>query len=183
VRVLQKKQVALFIGRRKHTGSARQKPIALFIGRFQPFHKGHLAALRYISARASKVLLAIGSAQEKGTEKNPYSAKDRMAMVRAALIEAGLSRKCRIFLLPDVPEDEKWVAYVGARVPHYDVCCSNNARVLALMRAAGKKVCRVPLLLRRKYNATSVRERMRKGREWKSCVPKAVRRGLEGIWR
>jgi nicotinamide-nucleotide adenylyltransferase len=170
---------ALFIGRRKPTRSTRQKPIALFIGRFQPFHKGHLFALGYISARSSRVLVAIGSAQEKGTKANPYSAKERMAMARAALCGAKLSRKCRLYLIPDIPSDRAWVAHVGARVPDYDVCYSNNARVLSLMRAAGKKVRRVPMLLRRRYNATSVRERMREGKEWKSRVPENVLGELE----
>ena len=68
--------------------------VALFIGRFQPLHKGHLAALRHISKRAKKILVVIGSSQEKKTEKNPFSARERLAMMRAVVV----------FPVPRLPE-------------------------------------------------------------------------------
>ncbi|MCX6771783.1 MAG: nicotinamide-nucleotide adenylyltransferase [Candidatus Micrarchaeota archaeon] len=171
-------KAALFIGRRKPAGSARQKQTALFIGRFQPLHKGHLFALKYIAARFSRVIVVIGSAQEKRTEKNPFSAQERKRMMRAMLVKEKLSDRCRVFLLQDIPNDYEWVSYLDAHVPSYDVCFSNNALVLRLMRRSGKKVMRVPLLARRKYRGATVRERMRKGKEWKSRVPESVAKSL-----
>jgi len=153
---------------------------ALFIGRFQPLHNGHLFALRYIAKRSSRVYVAIGSAQEKGTEKNPFSARERREMLRAVLVKEKLSKKCKVFVLRDIPNDEKWVAYLDARVPRYDVCFSNNALVLKLMRAAGKEVKRVPLLARKKYRGELVRGRMRQGKEWGSRVPKPVSGKIKG---
>jgi nicotinamide-nucleotide adenylyltransferase len=153
-------------------------PVSLFIGRFQPLHKGHVFALRHIAARSARVLVVVGSAQEKNTRDNPYSAKQRELMLHAVLRKEGLARKCKIFLLRDIPDDEKWVAHVGRRVPHYDVCHSNNALVLRLMRAAGKKVARVPLLSRAKYRGEKIRRKMRAGKEWESRVPASVRKRI-----
>jgi len=150
-------------------------PAALFIGRFQPLHKGHLFALRHIAAKSSRIYVVIGSAQEKRTEKNPFSARERMSMMKAVLVKEKLANMCRVFLLQDIPNDYEWVSYLDAHVPKYDVCYSNNALVLKLMRRSGKKIARVPLFARKKYNATSVRERMRKGKEWESRVPTGVR--------
>jgi nicotinamide-nucleotide adenylyltransferase len=171
-------KTALFIGRQKRKGSARQKPTALFIGRFQPMHKGHLAALRYIAARAGKMLVVIGSAQERGTAKNPFSAQERKGMLRAVLVKEKLARKCRVYLLQDIPNDHEWASYLDSHVPRYDICFSNNALVLKLMRAAGKKVARVPMLARRKYNATAIRERMRAKKEWENRVPEQARKRI-----
>ena len=148
---------------------------ALFIGRFQPLHKGHLFALRWIAARSARVLVVVGSAQEKKTERNPFSARERLSMMRAVLVKERLSKKCKVFLLSDIPNDYEWVSYLDAHVPRYDVCYSNNALVLKLMRRSGKEVERVPLLERKKYRATAIRERMREKKEWKSRVPKEVR--------
>mgnify|MGYP001262099234 CR=1 FL=1 len=53
----------------------KTKPVALFIGRFQPFHKGHLSALRWIAAKSSKVIVAIGSAQKSFEPDNPFTEK------------------------------------------------------------------------------------------------------------
>ena len=147
---------------------------ALFIGRFQPFHKGHLFALKFIAARSKKVLIVIGSAKEKKTEKNPFSARARQSMLRAIVKSEGLTKKCKLFLLQDIPNDYEWVSYLDAHVPRYDVCYSNNALVLKLMRRSGKSVARVPLLARAKYRGELVRERMRAKKEWESRVPNAV---------
>ena len=37
---------------------------ALFIGRFQPFHKGHLAAIKWILKKEGKIFIVIGSNQQ-----------------------------------------------------------------------------------------------------------------------
>jgi nicotinamide-nucleotide adenylyltransferase len=154
--------------------------VALFIGRFQPFHKGHLHAIRWIAEKSARVIVAIGSSQEKGTPENPYTAKKRRAMVKAALCESGLDGKCRVFLLADINNDEKWVAHVDASLPRYGICYSNNPLVLRLMREGGKKAARVPFLRRRYYNATAIRERMRQRLGWKERVPKAVAEEIKG---
>ena len=165
---------ALSIGRRTPSGGARQKPTALFIGRFQPLHKGHLFALKWIAGQSGRIFVVIGSAQEKKTEENPFSARERLAMMRAVLAKEKLAQKCKVFLLQDIPNDYEWVSYLGAHVPAYDVCYSNNPLVLKLMRRSGKKAMRVPLFARAKYRGATVREKMRAEKEWKSGVPKIV---------
>lgn len=159
----------------------KKLPVSLFIGRFQPFHKGHLAALKYISARSSRVLLVIGSAQLRNEPKNPFSASERKTMITAELREAGLSKKCRVLELTDINNDARWVSHVDAHVPRYDVCFSNNALVLKLMRKAGKKVARVPFFRKESYNATKIRARIKKGEKWADRVPRVVLERMEKI--
>ncbi|WP_233417992.1 adenylyltransferase/cytidyltransferase family protein [Desulfurococcus amylolyticus] len=43
---------------------------ALFIGRFQPFHNGHLHALRYILERFDEAVIAVAAAQYNYTADN-----------------------------------------------------------------------------------------------------------------
>ena len=57
----------------------------LFIGRFQPFHNGHLKAIENILEVCEKVIIVIGSAQEKNTPKNPFSSTQRVEMIKAVL--------------------------------------------------------------------------------------------------
>ncbi|MEM3079801.1 MAG: adenylyltransferase/cytidyltransferase family protein, partial [Thermoproteota archaeon] len=49
----------------------------LFIGRFQPFHLGHLKAVEYIINRVDEVIIGIGSAQYSHTLENPFTAGER----------------------------------------------------------------------------------------------------------
>ena len=51
----------------------KKDKIGLYIGRFQPFHKGHLNVVEEALNHCDKLIIAIGSAQEFGTEKNPFS--------------------------------------------------------------------------------------------------------------
>ena len=150
------------------------KPVALFIGRFQPFHKGHLSAVKWIAARSSKVIIAIGSAEKENEPKNPFSERERTNMIRAQLRAASLSRKCILASVTDINDNEKWVAHVDKSVPAYDVAYSNNSLVKKLMKKAGKQALAVPFFRKDAFNATKIRGRMKKGAKWRDRVPKKV---------
>lgn len=152
----------------------RNKPVALFIGRFQPFHKGHLSALRWIAARSSRIIVMVGSAQKSYEPENPFTEKERVVMIKKQLIDAGLMGKCAIFSVTDVNDNERWVAHVGSNVPPYDAVYSNNPLVKRLMRKEGKKVFAIPFFRRSLFDATKIRGRMRKGKAWQTRVPGKV---------
>lgn len=57
----------------------------LFIGRFQPFHNGHYEVLKHALSIADKAILVIGSANQTPNARNPWTADEREAMIRAAL--------------------------------------------------------------------------------------------------
>ena len=153
---------------------AAKKPAALFIGRFQPFHKGHLSAVKWIAARSSKVIIAIGSAEKENEPKNPFSEKERERMIRSELRAAGLSKKCALASVTDINDNEKWVAHVDASVPAYGICYSNNSLVKRLMKEAGKPVRAIPFFKKVTFNATKIRGRMKTGKAWHDRVPKKV---------
>ena len=52
----------------------------LLIGRFQPFHGGHLEVVRKIRTDrpAASLLIGIGSAEESYTWENPFTAGERI---------------------------------------------------------------------------------------------------------
>ncbi len=151
-----------------------KKPVALFIGRFQPFHVGHLSALKWIAGRSPKVVIAIGSAQNSFEPKNPFSASERTRMINGQLKANGLAKKCAIVSVTDVNDNEKWVAHVDSSVPAYDVVYSNNPLVKRLMGEKGKAVRAIPFFRRALYDATKIRGRMKAGERWQDRVPRKV---------
>ena len=64
-----------------------ERAAGLFIGRFQPFHLGHLDTIVRIVTECGYVKIAVGSAQYSNTPKNPFTYKERERMIRAALEE------------------------------------------------------------------------------------------------
>lgn len=65
---------------------------AVFIGRFEPFHKGHEAVLRKALANARHVVVLVGSAHRARSPKNPFTWQERSQMIRSCLSDADNTR-------------------------------------------------------------------------------------------
>lgn len=89
--------------------------ISLVIGRFQPFHNGHLSLIEKAAANASQVIVAVGSANCAPTVKNPFSAEQRIEFIKAGLPEH-LSAKVIFVPVADQYDDAKWVKVVETLV-------------------------------------------------------------------
>ena len=50
----------------------------LLVGRFQTFHKGHQSLVETGMKLCDRMLILVGSAQESGTERNPFNIKTRI---------------------------------------------------------------------------------------------------------
>lgn len=88
----------------------------VFIGRFQPFHAGHLKVVQEGLKQADKLILLIGSAWQPRNTRNPWTHQEREEMIRACLSQ---DDNARLLCLPlmDVPyNDEIWVRNVQSTV-------------------------------------------------------------------
>lgn len=154
-----------------------QKPV-LFIGRFQPFHLGHLDAIKQILKRHKKVIIGIGSSQYKAKPQNPFSAKLRKQMIEKSLHGGKILKKqFSIFEIPDINDDKKWVKHVEKIVPKFDTVWNGSKYVQQLFQRAKKyKIIKPKFNL--KISATMIRGKMRLGQNWQKFVPKAVNKLL-----
>ncbi|MEM2905637.1 MAG: nicotinamide-nucleotide adenylyltransferase [Candidatus Bathyarchaeia archaeon] len=155
----------------------RQPLCALYVGRFQPFHKGHLHAVRYILSKADQLLVVVGSAQYSHTRRNPFSAGERITMIYRALDSEGVERaRYSVFPVPDIHAHSLWVPYLISYLPRFDVVYTNEPLVKRLFEEDGHyRVEPIPLLERETFNATEIRQRMITERDWSDLVPDAVR--------
>ncbi|MGC1510033.1 bifunctional nicotinamide-nucleotide adenylyltransferase/Nudix hydroxylase [Ketobacter sp.] len=88
----------------------------VFIGRFQPFHKGHLSVIEAGLKQAKQLIILCGSAHQPRSARNPWSPPEREAMIRGAL-SAGDNKRVHIAPLMDsVYNDESWVRNVQTTV-------------------------------------------------------------------
>ena len=154
----------------------------LLIGRFQPFHRGHLSVVRTIRAERpdDSLLLGIGSAQESFTWKNPFAAGERFEMIARAIAEADLDR-VEIVPIPDIHQHALWVRYLEGFLPPVDRIYTNNPLTELLFDRAGYDVVRPRLVDRRRFEGVHVRERLASGRGWAELVPLSVARYLSTI--
>lgn len=147
----------------------------LYVGRFQPFHQGHLEAVRYVLKEIDEVVIAIGSAQYSHNINNPFTAGERLVMIRRALKEAAVDdSRVWVVPVPDVHLHMLWVAALEGYTPHFDIVYSNEPLSRRLFMEAGYKVKSIRFFERKNYNSTLVREKMLKDDSWTTLVPKSV---------
>jgi len=145
--------------------------IALYIGRFQPFHNGHLWAVKKILKDCERVIIGIGSSQYRRTATNPYSAAERKEMIRACLTYEGIDDYC-IFEVPDIHSDGEWVNHVKTIIPKFDVIYTGSQLTKELFEKSG---IQVKILSRhRGISASEVRLRIKNNSEWKELIPAPV---------
>ena len=147
----------------------------LYVGRFQPFHKGHLEAIKEVLDEIEELVIVIGSAQYSHNIHNPFTAGERLVMIRHALREAGIEySKLWIVPVPDVHLHMLWVSALEGYTPRFNVVYSNEPLTRRLFTEAGYRVKSVRFFERKIFTSTLVRERMLKDQNWTTLVPKSV---------
>lgn len=148
----------------------------LFPGRFQPFHLGHLNVVKWALDRVDELIILVGSSQESHTLTNPFTAGERIEMIRLALNEAGIpANKYFIIPIPDILMNSVWVYHVKMYVPAFTKVFARNPLVLRLFKEAGFEIEEPPEFSREKYNSTLIRKMIIVGdNSWKELVPKSV---------
>lgn len=94
---------------------AARNDVAVFIGRFAPFHLGHLAALRAALASYRCVVVVVGSAFQAATPKNPFTWRERADMIGICLDE-GEAARVRFVAARDHHRAARWADDVVAGV-------------------------------------------------------------------
>jgi len=147
----------------------------LYVGRFQPFHQGHLESIQHVLKEADEAVIVIGSAQYSHNANNPFTAGERLVMIRRALKEADVDySRVWVVPVPDVHLHMLWVAALEGYTPRFNVVYSNEPLTRRLFMEAGYKVKSIRFFERKNYNSTLVREKMLKDDSWASLVPKSV---------
>jgi nicotinamide-nucleotide adenylyltransferase len=105
---------------------------ALFLGRFQPFHKGHFDAVQQIfeTGEFKRILIGIGSADENYSFENPLTAGERWQIIDEALKENGISPNSYAILpARNINQFAIWTRYIRQLFPHFETIFSGSRLV------------------------------------------------------
>lgn len=152
------------------------------MGRFQPFHLGHLDLVKKILAENDEIIIAVTSSQFNYLVKDPFTAGERVEMIHHALKDDHVDMsKCFIIPIENQFNIATWSAYLKSILPKFDRVYSGNDYVHMLLADSGIDVIKPKFLDRGKYNATSIRKMMVQDNDWQRLVPKAVAKIIEKI--
>lgn len=156
--------------------------IGVLIGRFQPFHKGHLLLVLKALETVELLKIGIGSMQYDHTIENPFTFQERKEMIQRALKEANVdSSRYQVYGIPDLHDMSRWTKSIEDIVGDYDLFYSNNEWTRQLVENLGKQVSPFYRFEFDRYNGTKIREKIRKGEDLSDVVSPAVVYYLEEI--
>ncbi len=155
---------------------SKKKEIALFIGRFQPLHHGHIYVLNNILKSYKKVKIGIGSSQLSNSIYDPFTSEERKKFLKAALDKRRISPKLyEIYKIPDIFSAKKWVDHVISIVGKFNSIFSNSHWVRELFLNKEIKVEKKITIFKKKFNGNYIRNLiLRNNKKWKTLVPKEV---------
>ncbi|MEO2201635.1 MAG: nicotinamide-nucleotide adenylyltransferase [Nitrosopumilus sp.] len=152
----------------------------LLIGRFQPFHLGHLKALQFALSKVDKLWVGLGSSNLTTQRNNPFSAEQRKEMILSS-IDDSIKDKISIYFIPDLDNHIKWIEKIDIIVPKFDIIFSNDELTKHLYSKRSVKVISIPFLKRDKLSGTNIRDLIISDQKWDDLVPNGTKSFLEKI--
>jgi len=149
----------------------------LLIGRFQPFHLGHLEALRFALSKVDKLWVGLGSSNKPPEKNNPFSAEERKKMILDSINDS-FKKRIEIFFIPDFEDHKKWVENIDNIVPAFDVVFTNDEMTKFLYSKRGTKVSSIPFTKRDLLSGTNIRDLILGDQPWEEFVPDGTRKFL-----
>ena len=149
----------------------------LLIGRFQPFHLGHLEALQFALSKVDKLWVGLGSSNKPTEKNNPFSAQERKTMILSS-IDNSMKNKISIYFIPDLDNHVKWIEKIDTIVPKFDIVFSNDPLTDHLYSKRTISVIPIPFLNRDKLSGTNIRNLITSDQKWENFVPEGTKNFL-----
>ena len=148
-------------------------PIGVYWGRFNPPHRGHLSVIRRF-APTCRLIVAIGSSEQKDTPRNPFSGPERKAMVEAYLREEGIDG-VEVITIRDGPSMAKDIDRLVRRCRADFLLLSNEKS--KLVRLARRRIKVVVFPRTGSVSSTRIRNLIASGgSDWKGLTGTSVAR-------
>lgn len=160
--------------------------VGVVLGRFQPFHKGHLNYV-LLALRASRTLI-IGittpgkkptqyepqDPQRFGKRNNPFNFLERKKMIKDALTEEGIALKKVKFIHFRPERLDLWLKKVPRNVTYFLILRTKDKSQAAEMRSQGLKVRILKVIKEDEYKGLNVRKLLKADSKWINLVPEST---------
>ncbi|MBA4719281.1 MAG: nicotinamide-nucleotide adenylyltransferase [Nitrosopumilus sp.] len=152
----------------------------LLIGRFQPFHLGHLEALQFALSKVDKLWVGLGSSNKPAQKNNPFSAEERKEMILSS-IDNSIKERISIYFIPDLDNHIKWIEKIDTIVPKFDIVFSNDELTKHLYSKMAVQIVSIPFLKRDVLSGTKIRELITSDQKWDDLVPEDTKNFLVNV--
>jgi len=145
--------------------------VGFLIGRFQPFHKGHLYLIKKSFQYVKTMIIGVGSVG-KVDKDNFLTFQQRKKTLEMVIEKEGWKDKVsKIVPVKDFNNDKLWLKHCLEVAGKIDVVIGNNEWTNGIFERAGYPVLRVGFYKRDLYEGVKIRKQIAQGRDWKDKVP------------
>jgi len=146
----------------------------LMIGRYQPFHLGHLSLAEQILSECEELVVAIGSPEANFSLNDPFTTGERITMVHETLKKRGLRMSdCYVLPVPNSDNNYTWFDGIRSMIPKVKTVYSGNQFVQLLL--PGNLKVKSPTFVKSKiFNGTRIRNLIVRNGNWQDLVPTPV---------
>lgn len=151
---------------------------ALYIGRFQPFHNGHLRAVEFIDENYDydEIMIVVGNNLSSHEEENPMTLGERIEMIESVFKPFRLDDKVSVRGISDIQHNHVWVGHVTSQIPKFDAVFTNNPTVEILFEDSpyDYDLFDIDMHQREVYRGSTIREAITNEFNWEHAVPTSV---------
>jgi bifunctional NMN adenylyltransferase/nudix hydrolase len=90
--------------------------LGIYIGRFQPFHHGHLRSIEFALTKVDKLIIVLGSHCVAMNIRNPWSTQDRIELIEQCLSAEQQSRVTFLPIRDWLYSDNLWLSEIQSQV-------------------------------------------------------------------
>jgi nicotinamide-nucleotide adenylyltransferase len=150
---------------------------AVYWGRFNPPHYGHINLIKKILREVDSLVVAIGEATTKNEKRNPFSGSERKRMMEAFLREKKVKR-VKVVLVPTTKSFSESVKKLFEVCPRFDVMYADKEIVIRKVKGKVKvrRIKRVGTI-----SATKIRDAIAYDKNWEHLTGKSVARIIRKI--
>jgi len=150
----------------------------LLIGRFQPFHLGHLEALQFALSKVEKLWVGLGSSNKPPEKNNPFSGEERREMILSS-IDDPIKKRISIYFIPDLDNHMRWIEKIDTIVPKFDIIFSNDDLTKHLYSKKNIQILSIPFINRKSLSGTNIRDLIIHDQKWDDLVPDGTKNFLK----
>ncbi|MBI3486255.1 adenylyltransferase/cytidyltransferase family protein [Candidatus Daviesbacteria bacterium] len=164
------------------------------VGRFQPFHKGHLDYVLKALKETENLYIGITTPGKKptqyepvsperfGKKNNPFTFKERKAMIAQSLLDEKIDLKRIKFVHYQPANTKSWFKKVPKNAVYFLLLLSQSEDVkVKAMQAQGLEVIVLETKSERSHQGFDIRQKILAGETWENLVPMAVEKILKKL--
>lgn len=156
---------------------------ALYIGRFQPFHLGHLSVIQKAIQEVDKLIIGIGSAEMNYLPDNPFTGSERYQMVEKTMESENITTdKYTIIPIRNIHNYALWVDHLSLYLPPFKAVYTGSPIVKQLLKKSMHNYEIRDIEKTIETSSTIVRDNILNNDDsWQTQVPQVVAEFIKSI--